>query len=190
MSNFSRSTMSVLWIAFLLGLSQVDAMPIDIPSPYDLPYDYLNYYGPAVSGRLPWPLGTGLTSDPSLDALNQIALGGDVLPRLPIDYLSPYSYPKTVDVAKENFVRGSVYGSTEFGTRDEVTIRPSTLRSPYSRYYPSYPLPNYLRSVYRYPLSTSVDYDLGLRRPLSSGINTALLASLLTGAPDSLYLRK
>lgn len=172
----------VVSLVLLVGLSQSYAIPINIPSPLDLPSDYLSPY------NVPWPfsaIGSMLAADPTLGLVNPVALGADILPRIALDYA-----PKTVDVARENFIRGSVYGFPEVGTRNEVTIRPSGPRPPYSRFYSSYYPYNYLRCSGRYSPS-DLDYDLCLRRPYSPLSASLLTSTVLPGIPDAaLYLRK
>lgn len=185
-SNMSLAALTLL--ACVVGPSV--AYPIDLSLATDLGYDdsYNVPWGSDVycrgiscsrtQGALD-AYGTALAS--GVWGLNPTALSADLL--------TSSVYPKSVDVAKENFIRGSPFtGATEVGIRDEVTVRPSLLRSPYSKFYPYGAVRT---GVYRYPLGGAYaglvsDYDLALARSGANTVGVSLLGSL---ASDSLYLK-
>lgn len=84
-------------------------------------------------GLRSWPYDNygALTQNSLLDYGNPLAYGAEV-------YSTPYvydDYPRTVDFARENYIRRY---PTEFGIRDQFSVRPGYFGAPYSRYYATY----------------------------------------------------
>lgn len=190
--------MVLILFAFMVDSSTSIPVPLTFQLPVDSIYD--NSYASWNTGvncrgiscsRVILPSDKYITSQ-STDALNWVAptvLSTDST-GLPITYPA---YLGTVDVTKANYVRGSATGTTEVGTRDEVSLRPSVLRSSFTRPYSSYFAKNLLRNgIYRYPPSNVYsplvsDYAFSLKRPVG------LSSSSLVGWPTTdslLYLKK
>ncbi|GFY78874.1 uncharacterized protein TNIN_404411 [Trichonephila inaurata madagascariensis] len=189
--------LALVFICIAFAPKPSDSLPVgawaDTALGYDITTEFMDgYYGPwnldYLRGNRLWglPYSRGLLPsdryalDVALDAYDPLALGPDFL-RTP-EYLYNGFSPKTVDVAKEKYVRDNGLTETEYGVRDSISVRPGLPRS--SRY-----LSPYLASPYS--RARMYDYDLlpYNRRAFAAGLGTPRPSSLRTGG-DFLYLRR
>ena len=82
-------------------------------------------------------------------------VGPDVLSTIPVHYgyNSPYASPRTANFAKGNYIRDYVYGPSEVGIRDQISVRsyPPTVLPPYSRVCSYLPIGICMRGINRFP---------------------------------------
>lgn len=191
---------ALVFICIAFAPKPSDSLPVgawaDTALGYDLTTEFMDgYYGPwnldYLRGNRLWglPYARGLwpgdryALDAPLDTFdfaNPLGVGLDFL-RTP-EYLYNGFPTKTVDVAKEKYVRDNGLYDTEYGVRDSISVRPGLPRS--SRY-----LAPYLASPYS--RARSYDYDMlpYNRRAFAAGLGTPRPSSLRTGG-DFLYLRR
>ncbi|GFT28653.1 uncharacterized protein NPIL_590271 [Nephila pilipes] len=193
--------LALVFICIAFAPKPSDSLPMgawaDTALGYDITTEFVDgYYGPwnfdylranrlwgLPYSRGLWP-GDRYPLDVALDSFdyaNAMGVGPDFL-RAP-DYLYYGSPTKTVDIAKEKYVRDNGLYDTEYGVRDSISVRPGLPRS--SRSFAPYFAPPYsrARSLYDYDL---LPYN---RRALAAGLGTPRPSSLRTGG-DFLYLRR